>query len=107
MRHVPCDPPVEAVHETADVASDVVTKLWQSIVIASLLSGIAPEVPRANLSGIGGMICGVPRGSWANRGPICGHVGLPATTSNTPSQTKGPIILMQTPGLLAVVTGPL
>ncbi len=33
---------VEAVRETADVASDVVTKLWQSIVIASLLSGTAP-----------------------------------------------------------------
>ena len=73
--------------------------------LSTLLRGIVLAVPRAKLAGIGGLVCGVPRGSWANRGPKCGHVGLSAKNFNTPSQTKGPIILMRTPGLLAVVTG--
>ena len=62
--------------------------------LSTLLRGIALAVPREKLAGIGGLVRGMPRESWANHGPKCGHVGLPAKTFNTPSQTKGPIILI-------------
>ena len=75
--------------------------------LSTLFCGIASAVPRAKLAGIGCLVRGVPRGSWANRGPICGHVGLPVKTFNTPSQTNGPITLPRTLGLLAVAIGSL
>ncbi len=86
---------VEAVLKTANVALDVLTKLWQSSVIAFYSTWWdCFAVPRAK-SEDWSVVCHVEVG--ANRGHICGHVGLPATTFNTPSQTKGPIILVRTP----------